>query len=87
MFPDVIEVQEGGRLVLNYHSEHGIHVTRGDVVHSFSVPGLGWKVDGVPGRLNFFEFSPKILGIYYGQCSEICGVNHSFIPIAIEVKL
>lgn len=60
-------------------------VTGGDVIHSFCVPRLGVKVDAVPGRLNQRFFFPLNLGRYYGQCSEICGANHRFMPINIEV--
>ena len=60
-------------------------VTGGDVLHSFAVPSLGIKVDAVPGRLNQGGFMPKREGVYYGQCSEICGANHSFMPIEVEV--
>lgn len=56
-----------------------------DVIHSFAVPSLGIKVDAVPGRLNQIRLLVNRPGLYYGQCSEICGVNHSFIPIVIEV--
>lgn len=60
-------------------------VTGGDVIHRFCVPSLGVKVDAVPGRLNQRYFFPLKLGRYYGQCSEICGVNHRFMPINMEV--
>lgn len=56
-----------------------------DVIHSFAVPSLGIKVDAVPGRLNQINLFINRTGIYFGQCSEICGVNHRFIPIVIEV--
>jgi len=49
------------------------------------VPALGVKVDAVPGRLNQLGFTINNPGIFYGQCSEICGANHSFIPICVEV--
>lgn len=55
-----------------------------DVIHSFTVPALGVKVDAVPGRLNQINLFVNRPGIYYGQCSEICGVNHRFIPIVVE---
>nr|YP_011003926.1 cytochrome c oxidase subunit 2 [Eurytoma acutibialis]WPS67066.1 cytochrome c oxidase subunit 2 [Eurytoma acutibialis] len=55
-----------------------------DVIHSFAVPALGIKVDAVPGRLNQISLLINRPGLYYGQCSEICGVNHSFMPIVIE---
>nr|QCW07963.1 cytochrome c oxidase subunit 2 [Aleyrodidae sp. JXCHN01] len=56
-----------------------------DVLHSWTVPALGVKVDSVPGRLNQLNFTCSRLGIYFGQCSEICGANHSFMPIVAEV--
>nr|AVP74431.1 cytochrome c oxidase subunit II [Imogine stellae] len=60
-------------------------VTGGDVIHSFCVPTLGVKIDAVPGRLNQTYFFPLVLGSFYGQCSELCGANHSFMPINVEV--
>lgn len=60
-------------------------ITSDDVLHSWAVPSLGVKVDACPGRVNSFTIVPKRLGIYYGQCSEICGVNHAFMPIMVEV--
>ncbi len=60
-------------------------VTGGDVIHSFCVPTLGVKVDAVPGRLNQTYFFPLSLGSFYGQCSELCGANHRFMPINLEV--
>ena len=56
-----------------------------DVIHSWAVPSLGIKFDVIPGRLNSFNFVPVSLGVFYGQCSEICGVKHRFMPIEIEV--
>jgi cytochrome c oxidase subunit 2 len=73
------------RIVIPTHTEIRVLVTAADVIHAWSVPALGLKVDAVPGRLNQLRISINIPGIYYGQCSEICGANHSFIPIAIEV--
>lgn len=55
-----------------------------DVIHSWTVPSLGVKADAIPGRLNQVVFSVKRPGIFYGQCSEICGANHRFMPIKIE---
>ena len=55
-----------------------------DVLHRWTVPGLGIKIDAVPGRLNTNEITALNSGVFYGQCSEICGVNHSFIPIRVE---
>jgi cytochrome c oxidase subunit 2 len=59
-------------------------VTSADVIHSWAVPSLGVKADAIPGRLNQLSFFIKDSGIFYGQCSEICGANHSFMPIVIE---
>lgn len=55
-----------------------------DVIHSWAVPGLGVKLDAVPGRLNQSSFYLERGGLWFGQCSEICGANHRFIPIVIE---
>nr|YP_006576337.1 cytochrome c oxidase subunit II [Hemitheconyx caudicinctus]BAM34423.1 cytochrome oxidase subunit 2 [Hemitheconyx caudicinctus] len=55
-----------------------------DVLHSWAVPALGLKTDAVPGRLNQSTFTSMYPGVFYGQCSEICGANHSFMPIAVE---
>jgi cytochrome c oxidase subunit 2 len=59
-------------------------ITAADVLHSWAVPSLGVKVDGTPGRLNQTSFLINRPGLFYGQCSEICGANHSFMPIVIE---
>ncbi|MDG1436834.1 MAG: cytochrome c oxidase subunit II [Rickettsiaceae bacterium] len=60
-------------------------ITAADVIHSFAVPALGIKTDAVPGRTNEAWTRIDKKGVYYGQCSELCGVNHGFMPIAIEV--
>lgn len=60
-------------------------ITASDVIHSFAVPALGIKTDAVPGRINQTWTKIDKKGVYYGQCSELCGVNHGFMPIAIEV--
>lgn len=59
-------------------------VSRADVIHSFAVPRCMLKVDAIPGRVNEITINVGISGVLYGQCSEICGANHSFIPIVIE---
>jgi cytochrome c oxidase subunit 2 len=61
-----------------------ILITASDVIHSWAVPSLGVKVDAVPGRLNQLRFFSNRTGMFYGQCSEICGANHRFIPIVLE---
>jgi cytochrome c oxidase subunit 2 len=58
-------------------------ITAKDVIHAFAVPSLGLKVDAVPGRLNQLSCYINRPGIFYGQCSELCGVNHGFMPIAV----
>jgi len=72
------------RIVLPIQTEIRVLVTAADVIHAWTIPALGIKVDAVPGRLNQLRVSINIPGIYYGQCSEICGANHSFIPISLE---
>nr|YP_010946598.1 cytochrome c oxidase subunit II [Margattea spinosa]WGO57316.1 cytochrome c oxidase subunit II [Margattea spinosa] len=61
-----------------------IIITAADVLHSWTIPSLGIKADATPGRLNQTSFLINRPGIFYGQCSEICGANHSFMPIVIE---
>uniref|UniRef100_A0AAU6S699 Cytochrome c oxidase subunit 2 n=1 Tax=Theloderma albopunctatum TaxID=1775700 RepID=A0AAU6S699_9NEOB len=60
-------------------------ITADDVLHSWTIPPLGVKADAIPGRLNQVSFITALVGIYHGQCSEICGINHSFMPIVMEV--
>nr|UXX49954.1 cytochrome c oxidase subunit 2 [Chrysotus sp.] len=72
------------RVVLPMNSQIRILVTAADVIHSWTVPALGVKVDGTPGRLNQTNFFINRPGLFFGQCSEICGANHSFMPIIIE---
>nr|ABF51674.1 cytochrome c oxidase subunit II [Stomoxys calcitrans] len=72
------------RVILPMNSQIRILVTAADVIHSWTVPALGVKVDGTPGRLNQTNFLINRPGLFYGQCSEICGANHSFMPIVIE---
>ena len=62
-----------------------VQVTAEDVIHSFSVPAFGVKIDAVPGRLNQTWFNADRLGTYYGQCSQLCGMDHSNMPIEVKV--
>lgn len=62
-----------------------VNITSEDVIHSWTVPSLGIKVDAVPGRLNCATFNSLSYGVFYGQCSEMCGAKHSFMPICLEV--
>nr|AAF26181.1 cytochrome oxidase II [Pteroptochos castaneus]AAF26182.1 cytochrome oxidase II [Pteroptochos castaneus] len=72
------------RIVIPMESPIRIIVTADDVLHSWAVPSLGVKTDAIPGRLNQTSFITTRPGIFYGQCSEICGANHSFMPIVVE---
>nr|AAS67184.1 cytochrome oxidase subunit II [Iodopleura isabellae] len=72
------------RLVIPMESPIRVIVTADDVLHSWAVPSLGVKTDAIPGRLNQTSFITTRPGIFYGQCSEICGANHSFMPIVVE---
>ena len=62
-----------------------VQVTGADVIHSFALPAFGLKTDGIPGRLNETWFKAEKVGTYYGQCSELCGIDHAFMPIEIKV--
>nr|AHH93146.1 cytochrome c oxidase subunit II [Peirates atromaculatus] len=72
------------RVILPMKTPVRILVTSSDVIHSWTIPSIGVKIDGTPGRLNQGSFTLLRPGILFGQCSEICGANHSFMPIAIE---
>nr|YP_448740.1 cytochrome c oxidase subunit II [Petrobius brevistylis]AAX39852.1 cytochrome c oxidase subunit II [Petrobius brevistylis] len=72
------------RTVLPVNTQVRMLVSAADVLHSWTVPALGVKVDAVPGRLNQTSFLINRPGLFFGQCSEICGANHSFMPIVIE---
>jgi cytochrome c oxidase subunit 2 len=56
-----------------------------DVIHSFSIPSFGVKIDAIPGRLNKSWFKAEHEGMFYGQCSNICGIDHAFMPINVRV--
>jgi cytochrome c oxidase subunit II len=62
-----------------------VQLTAEDVIHSWSVPAFGVKIDAVPGRLNQTWFKAERTGVYYGQCSQLCGANHSYMPIEVKV--
>lgn len=72
------------KVVIPTHTHVRFIITAADVLHSWAVPSFGVKVDACPGRLNQANVFTKRDGIYYGQCSEICGVNHAFMPIVVE---
>nr|YP_011009660.1 cytochrome c oxidase subunit II [Hygia bidentata]WPV77652.1 cytochrome c oxidase subunit II [Hygia bidentata] len=72
------------RVILPMNTQIRVLVTAADVLHSWAVPSLGVKIDAIPGRLNQGSFKINRPGLLFGQCSEICGANHSFMPIVIE---
>lgn len=78
----ILEVDE--RLVLPTNTLIRLLVTASDVLHSWAVPSLGVKMDAIPGRLNQVWLTINREGVFYGQCSELCGANHSFMPIVVE---
>nr|ACJ43729.1 cytochrome c oxidase subunit 2 [Notophthalmus viridescens] len=72
------------RMVVPMESPIRMLISAEDVLHSWAVPSMGVKTDAIPGRLNQTTFIASRPGIFYGQCSEICGANHSFMPIVVE---
>nr|YP_009671907.1 cytochrome c oxidase subunit II [Polycheles baccatus]QCX31767.1 cytochrome c oxidase subunit 2 [Polycheles baccatus] len=72
------------RTVVPMNTQIRLLITATDVIHSWALPALGIKVDAVPGRLNQTSLITNQPGLFFGQCSEICGMNHSFMPIVIE---
>lgn len=86
------ELREGGfrslevdnRTVIPSISQIRVLVTALDVIHSWTIPSIGVKVDAVPGRLNQLRLLVERTGVFFGQCSEICGANHRFMPITVE---
>nr|UDN39077.1 cytochrome c oxidase subunit II [Hyphessobrycon flammeus] len=72
------------RMVVPFNSPVRMLIASDDVLHSWAVPALGVKTDAMPGRLNQTAFIAARPGVFYGQCSEICGANHSFMPIVVE---
>ena len=72
------------RVVIPVNTHVRMIMTSADVLHSWAVPSLGVKTDAVPGRLNQTPIFVKREGVFYGQCSELCGANHAFMPIVVE---
>nr|YP_001974731.1 cytochrome c oxidase subunit II [Gyrodactylus derjavinoides]ABX59341.1 cytochrome c oxidase subunit II [Gyrodactylus derjavinoides] len=84
-YSDVLTYNVDNPMVLHFNKTTRILVSSSDVIHSFSVPDLGLKMDGIPGRINHLSYLPDRVGVFVGYCSELCGVGHSFMPICIEV--
>nr|AMK97238.1 cytochrome c oxidase subunit II [Bothrogonia ferruginea] len=72
------------RIVIPFNTNTRILVTSTDVIHSWTIPSLGIKIDASPGRINQGNLMVNRSGLFFGQCSEICGANHSFMPIVME---
>ena len=77
-------IEVDNRIVLPFKTQIRNLISSADVLHSWTIPSLGVKADAVPGRLNQVRFFINRPGLLYGQCSEICGANHRFMPICIE---
>ena len=76
-------LETGKRIIVPTNTHIRLLVTATDVLHSWTIPSLGLKVDACPGRLNQLNVFIKRLGVFFGQCSEICGTNHGFMPIVL----
>ena len=72
------------RILIPTETSIRVLITAADVLHSWTIPVMGVKADAVPGRLNQLRFFCDRAGVYFGQCREICGSNHRFMPIAVE---
>lgn len=77
-------LESDNHIIIPYNTQSRILVTSYDVIHSWTIPSIGIKIDGSPGRINQGRILIIRPGIFYGQCSEICGANHRFIPIVLE---
>ena len=82
---DLRLLEVDNRLVIPENTNIRFLITGGDVIHSFAVPAFGIKTDAIPGRTNETWVRVIEQGVYYGQCSELCGANHGFMPIAVQV--
>lgn len=78
-------LETDNKLILPFNIQSRAIITATDVIHAWTIPSLGIKVDATPGRLNQINIYTNRIGNFFGQCSEICGANHSFIPISLEL--
>lgn len=83
IYPTLLAVDN--EVVVPVNTQVRVIVTAADVIHAFAMPAFGLKIDAIPGRLNETWFNAEKEGLYYGQCSELCGKDHAFMPIAIRV--
>lgn len=81
---DLRLLEVDNRLVVPVNTHVRVIITAADVIHSWSIPSLGIKLDAIPGRLNQTNLLAYREGVFYGHCNEICGVNHAFMPIVVE---
>jgi len=79
------QFETDNRLVLPIMTKVRVLVSSADVIHAWTIPTLGVKADAIPGRINQLNFTSTLPGLMFGQCSEICGRQHSRIPIALEM--
>nr|ASU53106.1 cytochrome oxidase subunit II [Periphyllus sp. ZMIOZ 14726] len=77
-------IEVDNKTILPYNFNIRLLISSDDVIHSWTIPSLGIKIDAIPGRMNQINLFMNRPGMYFGQCSEICGINHSFMPIQIE---
>nr|UFK32234.1 cytochrome c oxidase subunit II [Aguriahana digitata] len=77
-------LETDNKIILPNNTQTRVLMTSSDVIHSWTIPSLGIKVDASPGRINQGNLMMNRPGLFYGQCSEICGANHSFMPIMLE---
>lgn len=78
-------LETDNRVILPVDTTIQVLITADDVIHAWTVPSFGVKKDAMPGRINAVWFRPRKEGVFYGQCSELCGANHAYMPIAVEV--
>lgn len=83
--PELFRFEVDNRVVVPVGETIRVTTTARDVIHSWALPSFALKIDAVPGRINETWFRAEREGVYYGQCSEICGIRHSYMPIAVEV--
>jgi len=83
--PDEYLLATDSRLIVPVNANVHVLVTGSDVIHSWAVPSFGIKIDAIPGRINETWFRATEPGLHFGQCSELCGKDHSFMPIVVEV--
>nr|QPN50141.1 cytochrome c oxidase subunit II [Lycorma delicatula]QPN50206.1 cytochrome c oxidase subunit II [Lycorma delicatula]QPN50219.1 cytochrome c oxidase subunit II [Lycorma delicatula]QPN51688.1 cytochrome c oxidase subunit II [Lycorma delicatula]QPN51701.1 cytochrome c oxidase subunit II [Lycorma delicatula] len=77
-------IEVDNRMIIPFSTQIRMIVSSSDVIHSWTIPSMGVKMDAIPGRLNQISLMTKNPGVFFGQCSEICGMNHSFMPITME---